>query len=184
MKRTRIMTITAMLSAFAFVLQVLGSVMGLKVGGFLEIEFSDLPAIIGTLSLGPLCGVLVELIKNLLHCMLSSTGYVGELANFCVNGVYVLVLGLVYKRMKTKKGAVIGFSFATVIYSLVAAFVNYFVMLPFYSKLFEMHLTKEAMMSMVLTLITPFNIAKGTLLAVITLLIYKKLSPIIKGTAR
>ncbi len=180
MKKTRMLTVTAMLSAMAIVLQYLGSVMHLKVGGFLEIEFSDLPAIIGTLSLGPLCGVLIELLKNVFHCFMTSTGYVGEFANFCVNGVYVLVLGLTYAGHKTKGRAVLGFFLATVLYSVTGALINYFIMLPLYMPAAE----AAFKLDLVLTVITPFNIVKGAVLALITLLIYKKLSPVIKGTAR
>lgn len=180
MKKTRMLTVTAMLSAMAVILQYLGSVMGLKVGGFLEIEFSDLPAIIGTLSMGPFCGVMIELMKNVIHCFITSTGYVGEFANFCVNGVYVLVLGLIYARHKTRNRAIIGFAVATVAYSIVGAFINYFIMLPLYVPSWD----AATRLNTVLTLITPFNIAKGAVLALITILIYKKLSPIIKGTAK
>ena len=184
MKKTRMLTITAMLSAVAFALQVLGSIMGLKVGGFLEIEFSDLPAIIGSLAVGPVCGVFIELIKNLLHCLISSTGYVGELSNFVLNGVFVFVLGLAYRVNRTKSSAVMGFVAATATYTLLGIYSNFYVMVPFYSNLFNLNLSKEAIFTMVLTVITPFNIIKGTILAVITLLIYKKLSPVIKGVAR
>ena len=180
MKKTRMLTVTAMLTAMAVILQYLGTVMGLKVGGFLEIEFSDLPAIIGTLSMGPVCGVLIELFKNIIHCFGTTTGYVGEFANFCVNGVYVLVLGLIYAGNKTKGRAVFGFFLATVIYSVTSALINYFIMLPLYMPAAE----TAFKLNLVLTLITPFNIIKGAVLAIITLLIYKKLSPIIKGTAR
>ena len=82
------MAVCAMLSAMAVVLQLMAAVIP-KVGGFLDIEFSDLPAIIGTLALGPLCGVLVELIKNVVHCAFTTTGFVGELANFVVNCTFV-----------------------------------------------------------------------------------------------
>lgn len=180
MKKTRMLTVTAMLTAMAVILQYLGTVMGLKVGGFLDVEFSDLPAIIGTLSMGPVCGVLIELFKNIIHCFGTTTGYVGEFANFCVNGVYVLVLGLVYMGHKTKGRAVFGFFLATVFYSITAALVNYFIMLPLFMPGAEAALKFD----LVLTVITPFNIIKGTVLALITLLIYKKLSPVIKGTGR
>ena len=66
MKKTRMLTVTAMLTAMAVILQYLGTVIGLKVGGFLDVEFSDLPAIIGTLSMGPVCGVLIELFKKMM----------------------------------------------------------------------------------------------------------------------
>lgn len=176
MKRTRFMAVCAMLSAMAVILQLMAAVIP-KVGGFLDIEFSDLPAIIGTLALGPLCGVLIELIKNVVHCAFTTTGFVGELANFVVNGTFVLVLGLIYKAHKTKKTAIAGFAAATIVYTLAAMAANYFLMFPLYMP----DAPKNVIWAMILSTVTPFNIVKGIVLSVITLLIYKKLSPIIKG---
>lgn len=170
------MAVCAMLSAMAVILQLMAAVIP-KVGGFLDIEFSDLPAIIGTLALGPLCGVLIELIKNVVHCAFTTTGFVGELANFVVNGTFVLVLGLIYKAHKTKKTAIAGFAAATIVYTLAAMAANYFLMFPLYMP----DAPKNVIWAMILSTVTPFNIVKGIVLSVITLLIYKKLSPIIKG---
>lgn len=165
-----------MLSAMAAVLQLMAAVIP-KVAGFLDIEFSDLPAIIGTLALGPLCGVLVEALKNIIHCAFTTTGFVGELANFVVNGTFVLVLGLIYKAHKTKKTAMLGFAAATVIYTLAAMAANYFLMFPLYMP----DAPKDVVWAMILSAVTPFNLVKGVVLSAITLLIYKKLSPVIKG---
>lgn len=170
------MAVCAMLSAMAVILQLMAAVIP-KVGGFLDIEFSDLPAIIGTLALGPLCGVLIELIKNVVHCAFTTTGFVGELANFVVNGTFVLVLGLIYKAHKTKKTAIVGFAAATIVYTLAAMAANYFLMFPLYMP----DAPKNVIWAMIISTVTPFNIVKGIVLSVITLLIYKKLSPIIKG---
>ena len=164
------------LAAIAFVLQVIGSMLGLKVAGFLEIEISDLPAIIGTLAMGPLAGVLIELIKNALHCTLTSTGFVGELANFLVNGTFVLVLGLLYKYHKTKKGALIGFLCAILAMCVMGIFSNLYILLPLYMPQAPL----DVKMQLVLSIITPFNFVKGLVLALITLLIYKKISPLLK----
>lgn len=176
MKRTRFIVACAMLSAMAAVLQLMAAVIP-KVAGFLDIEFSDLPAIIGTLALGPLCGVLVEALKNLIHCAFTTTGFVGELANFVMNGTFVLVLGLIYKAHKTKKTAMLGFAAATVLYTLAAMAANYFLMFPLYMP----DAPKDVVWAMILSSVTPFNLVKGVVLSAITLLIYKKLSPVIKG---
>ncbi len=165
-----------MLSAMAVVLQLMAAVIP-KVGGFLDIEFSDLPAIIGTLALGPLCGVIIEAVKNIVHCAFTTTGFVGELANFVVNGTFVLVLGLIYKSHKTKKTAIVGFAAATAVYTLAAMAANYFLMFPLYMP----EASNDVVWEIILSTVTPFNIVKGIVLSVITLLVYKKLSPIIKG---
>ncbi len=179
MKKVSVRTISvvAMLAAAAFILQIIGSMVGLKVAGFLEIEFSDLPAIIGTMALGPACGVTIELIKNLLKCMATTTGFVGEFANFVINGSFVLVAGLIYKKYKTRKGALISFVIATLVMSAFGILVNVFIMLPLYMPNADF----SARMSLALATITPFNLVKGAVLSIITFFIYKPLSPIIKG---
>lgn len=179
-KKTNFIAKVGMLSAAAFLLQMLGSFMGLKVGGFLEIEFSDLPAIIGTLALGPLAGVMIELIKNLIHTFMTSTGFVGELANFIVNGTFVFVVGIIYKYNKTKKGALIALISGTLIMTISAMFTNLYIMLPLYENFMPSLKSFEGKLTLVLTLITPFNFVRGLILSVITLLIYKKISPLLK----
>lgn len=173
--KTNHMTKIGVLAAAACILQFLGSVMGLKVAGFLEIEFSDLPAIIGALSLGPVAGVLIELIKNVIHCTITSTGFVGEFANFVINGIFVFVLGAIYARNKTKKTAIKALLTGTVVMTIMAAFVNLYIMLPLY--MFNADFGVK--LSLVLTTITPFNFARGLILSVITILIYKKISVIL-----
>ena len=177
LNRTRLYVFVGVFSAIAFLLQMLGSMMGLKVGGFLEIEFSDLPALIIAFAYGPLAGVLCELLKNLLHCMMTSTGYVGELANFVINGSFCLVAGLAYKYNKSFKGAVISLILATIAMAIAGIFANLYIMLPLYMASAPF----EAKMNIVLYTILPFNLVKGAVVSIITLLIYKKISPLLKG---
>ena len=105
MKTYKITKISAMV-AISVLLQYMAMFIPFKVGGFLDLDISDFPAIIGTLAMGPVEGVLIELLKNILHLPVSTTGFVGELANFVVNGTFVLVIGLVYRFNKTKKGVI------------------------------------------------------------------------------
>ena len=177
LNRTRLYVFVGVFSAIAFLLQMLGSMMGLKVGGFLEIEFSDLPALIIAFAYGPLAGVLCELLKNLLHCMMTSTGYVGELANFVINGSFCLVAGLAYKYNKSFKGAVISLILATIAMAIAGIFANLYIMLPLYMASAPF----GAKMNIVLYTILPFNLVKGAVVSIITLLIYKKISPLLKG---
>lgn len=160
----------AVLSAIAIVLQY---IVPFKVGGFLDIELSDFPAILASLAFGPVSGILVELIKNAVHCAATTTGFVGELANFLVNGVFVLVIGLIYKFHRTKGGAAIALLCGTVVMTAAAIFSNRFLLLPLY-------LPKEIYWETIFTLITPFNIVRGLSLSLITFLSYKKLRLILK----
>lgn len=163
-------------AAIAFVLQVIGSMMSIKVAGFLEVEISDLPAMIIAFAMGPLAGVMVELIKNLLHCTMTSTGFVGELANFVINGCFVLVCGSVYRKRRTKKGAIISLAAATVVMVITGVFVNCLIMLPLYMPDADF----AARLSLALYTIAPFNLVRGTVLSLITILIYKRISGILK----
>ena len=177
LNRTRLYVFVGVFSAMAFLLQMLGSMMGLKVGGFLEIEFSDLPALIIAFAYGPLAGVLCELIKNLLHCFMTSTGYVGELANFVINGTFCLVAGLIYQRNKNFMGAVLSLIFASLAMAVAGIFANLYIMLPLYMASAPF----GAKMNIVLYTILPFNIVKGIVISLITLLTYKKISPLLHG---
>ena len=163
-------------AAIAFVLQVIGSMMSIKVAGFLEVEISDLPAMIIAFAMGPVAGVMVELIKNILHLTISSTGFVGELANFVINGIFVFVCGALYKYNKTKKGAIIALSVATILLSLSSVLVNCFIMLPLYMP----EAGFVARLELAMYTIAPFNLIRGAVLSVITIIIYKRISGLLK----
>lgn len=175
-KRIDFIVKVGVFSAIAFVLQVIGSMMSIKVAGFLEVEISDLPAMIISLAIGPVAGVTVELIKNLLHCTMTSTGFVGEFANFVINGVFVFVLGALYRKNRTKKGALISLIIATFVLAVIGIFVNMFIMLPLYMPNADF-ITR---LNLALYTIAPFNLARGTVLSLITIFIYKRISGILK----
>ncbi len=177
LSKTRRFVFVGVFSAMAFLLQMLGSMMGLKVGGFLEIEFSDLPALILAFAYGPVAGVLCELIKNMIHLTMSSTGYVGEFANFVINGTFCLVAGLIYTYNKSFKGAIVSLIFATLAMAIAGIFANLYIMLPLYMPTAPL----SVKMSLVLYTILPFNLVRGVVISVITLLIYKKISPLLHG---
>lgn len=172
--RVKKMVMVAVFAAISFALQMIAPFP--KVGGFLEIEFSDLPALILAFAYGPASGVLVELIKNLLHLTVSTTGFVGEFANFVVNGIFVAVAGLIYMKHKTFKTAIVSLVLATVAMAVAGVFVNLYVMLPMFK------IPAEMRVGLVMGTIFPFNLVKGAVTSLITMLIYKRISPIIKFT--
>lgn len=173
---TNKITKTGILAAAAFILQVAGSMAGIRVAGFLDVEISDFPAIIAALAFGPLYGFAVELIKNILHCSISSTSFIGELANLIINGSYVLVLGAVYKRKRTKKGAVLALITGGAVLTAAAMFANMYILLPLYLK----DAPTLTNLNLVLYTITPFNIARAAVLGILTMLSYKKLRKFFK----
>jgi len=142
----------------------------------LKIDLSDIPAIIGAFAFGPLAGVLVELIKNILHLITKTqTGGVGELANFLTGASFVIAASLVYFKNKSKKNAIVGLAVGTIAMTIVMCFANYYILLPFYLGT----PSTPATMSYILATALPFNLIKGIIVSIITILIYKSLSPIL-----
>ena len=116
------------------------------------------------------------IIKNILHCSISSTSFIGELANLIINGSYVLVLGAVYKRKRTKKGAVLALITGGAVLTAAAMFANMYILLPLYLK----DAPTLTNLNLVLYTITPFNIARAAVLGILTMLSYKKLRKFFK----
>lgn len=189
---TRYMAVTAVLSALAFVLQLIEFPLPMIMPSFIKFDVSDLPALIGAFSMGPVCGVLVELLKNVLHAILSSHSFgVGELSNFILGAVFVGVAGLIYQHNKTKKGAVIGSFVGALTMALVSFPSNLFVVYPVYYNFMPQETIIAAYQAIfpavdsiekcLLIFNVPFTFVKGMVDVVITLLVYKKISPILHG---
>lgn len=162
---------------------------------FYKIDFSEVPVLLACFSMGPLAGAVVELIKVILNVVTSGTTTlgVGDFANFLIGCAFCVPAGMIYKKKKTKKGAVIGMVFGTLCMTVIGCFLNAYVLLPVYAKAF--HMPIEALVEMgtavngsitdlmtfVMFAVAPFNLLKGVLVSVIVLAVYKKLSPILHG---
>ncbi len=161
---------------------------------FYEIDLSEVAVLVGTFAMGPLAGIVIETIKILLNFILNGTvtAGVGELANLLFGISLVVPAGIIYGRNKTRKGATVGLVVGTIIMTLVGAFMNAYILLPVYATAFGMPLETIVGMgtavnpaitglgSFILLAVVPFNVLKGVIVSLITLLIYKKLSPILK----
>lgn len=188
--KVRNLTVTAMLSAVAFILMYLEIAIPI-IPSFIKFDFSDLPAIIAAFSLGPVYGVVVCLIKNLLHLAFSQSMFVGELSNFILGAVFAFTAGAIYFRNKTKKNALIGGIIAAIVMGVVSIVSNYFVVYPVYYNF----MPEEVILGMYQAILPgmknilqcllcfnlPFTIVKGLIAVFITMLIYKPLSPLLKG---
>ena len=189
----RYIVVTAMLSAVAFILMFFEFSVPFM-PAFVKLDLSELPALIGAFSMGPLCGVLVCLIKNLLHLLITTTGGVGELSNFVLGAVFVLTAGLIYKRKKSRKTAIIGSLTGAVLMALISVVSNYFVVYPFYTVFLPMDTIismyqailpgVNGLLECLIVFNMPFTFLKGMISVVITFLIYKHISPILKGKQR
>lgn len=158
---------------------------------FIQLDLSELPALIASFSLGPLSGVAVCLIKNLVHLLVTTTGGVGELSNFLLGAAFVLPAGLIYRFRKDRTGALIGSLAGAVLMALASLPSNYFITYPFYAMLMPM----EAILDMyrainphvssltdaLVWFNMPFTFVKAMLSVGVTFLIYKRISPILKG---
>ena len=187
---TRYLAVTGMLSAIGFILMYIEFSVPIM-PGFIKADLSELPALIGAFAYGPSCGVLVCLIKNLLHLTVSTTGGVGELANFILGAVFVGTAGVIYKLKKTKVNAIIASVVGAVLMGIASFPVNLFITYPFYYNF----MPKEAIITAYQAIVpamqsieqcllcfnVPYTAAKGLISVVITLLVYKHLSPMLKG---
>lgn len=194
----RYLTVTAMLSAVSFILMYFDFSLPMIIPYFIKIDLSDLPALVGSFSMGPLCGVLVCLVKNLMHLTITETGGVGELSNFILGAAFVLPAGLVYKFKKSRKGALIGALIGALVMAIVCVPSNYFFVYPFYYNFMSEDMilaTYQAIatgfgfevkdiLHCLIYFNAPFTFVKGMLSVVVTFLIYKHISPILKGTQR
>ena len=193
LQNVRMLTMTAVLSAIAFVLAFWEFPVPLS-PSFARMDLSDLLALIGAFAYGPVSGVLIEFVKNALQLFTSSTGGIGELANFIMGSSFVVTAGLIYKHHKTKKAAILACLIASVIMGIAATIVNYFILLPMFEAFMpldqliasfgEFMPFIKTKLDVVLFNAFPFNLLKGIGISIITMLLYKRLTPILKGRQR
>ena len=192
---TRKIVITGMFAAISTVLMLFEFTVPFAPPGIYKLDFSELPALIGGFAFGPVVGVMIEFLKVLLKTLIkgTSTAFVGELANFFVGCSFILPATIIYHLKKTKVNAVIACAVGTVIITIVGSSFNAFYLLPVFAKMFGMdieviigmgtavnsHVT--SITDFVLLIVAPLNIIKGIANSIITLFLYKRLSPILKG---
>ena len=160
---------------------------------FLKFDIADLPSLIGAFAMGPMAGVLIQFLKNVLNIIVegSGTGGLVELSNFIVGSIFAYTAGAVYFKNKDKKSAVKGLIIGTLTMTLLISIINYVFMIPFYARVFGMPLESIVEMgskmngfvtdfkSLIIFAILPFNLLKGIIVSILTMLLYKRISPIL-----
>ena len=191
MTNTRKLVVTAMLSAIAAVLMIIEFPLPFIAPPFYKLDFSELPVLIGAFSLGPIAGVTIEAIKVLVNFLLngSTTGGVGEIANFVIGCSFVLPASLIYRHKKTKANAILSMVIGTVCMAVLGVFINAYVMIPIYSNFMPIEqiiqMGKDIVpfikdtLTFCIFCVAPFNLIKGVLISTITAFIYKPLSRVI-----
>lgn len=190
---TRNIVKIGMLSAVAFLLMLIQFPIPTLFPFFLELDISELPALLGGFALGPIAGSIIVLLKNLLLLAVrgSKTSYVGELSNFIVGAAFVVPASILYINNKSKRGAIYSLIAGILGMTIVACISNYYLIIPLFSKTlgFESVMEMAArsnkaivdMKTYILYAVVPFNILKSMVVSIFTLLIYKRLSPLLRS---
>lgn len=192
---THNLVVAAMLSAVAFILFFIEFPIPALIPEFVKMDFSDLPALLGAFALGPVYGVVISFMKNLLHIVVkgTSTACVGELCNFMLGAAFSFSAGMIYKKHKSRKGALIGALVGAAVMALISVPSNYFITYPAYVKFYGMPLeviigmyqailpSADNLLKCLVIFNMPFTFVKGILDVALCFLIYKPLSPILHG---
>ena len=189
--KTRNLVVCAILSAISAILMLYIEFSVPFMPFFIKLDISDLPALIASFALGPFWGGAVCFIKNLINLPTTYSAGIGELANFLMSASFVITAGVIYKKRKTKKYAVLSSLIGSFASAAVSFPVNLFITYPIYSRLMpikEILAVYQAISGIKMTLPqclllfnVPFTLLKCLIISIITIFIYKRLSPIIKG---
>ena len=193
--KTRKLVEIGMLGAIATVLMLFEFPIPFIAPPFYELDFSEVPVLVGAFALGPMAGATIELVKILINLLINgtATAFVGEIGNYLLGCSFIIPAALIYKKRKTKKNALIAMVIGTIVMTVFGCFLNAYVLLPTYATAFGMPIDAivgmgsainaniNDVMTFVIIAVAPFNIIKAIVVSVITLLIYKHISPILKG---
>lgn len=190
---TRKLVLTAVLGAIASVMMMEPFSFPIPImPSYIKMDFSEVPALIASFSMGPISGAAVCLIKNVINAFFSKTGCIGELSNFLLGVAFVVPAGYVYKFKKNRTGAVIASITGSVTMALTGVATNYFIIFPLFSKYLmpiesiigmyqKIMPSVDGMLMCLLIFNLPFTLVKGLIDSALTFLIYKRISPLIKG---
>ena len=192
-QRVRNLAVTGMLSAVGCVLMMLDFPLPMLIPGFVKMDFSELPALLASFSIGPVAGIAVCLLKNILAAIFhGSTLGIGEVCNFLMGAVFSGVAGLIYQHNKTRKTAVIGALVGAAAMAIASVPINFFFSYPVYAVAFggmeaiigayqAINPNVGSLLGCLIVFNMPFTLVKGLLTAVLAFLVYKPLSPILHG---
>lgn len=182
----------AVLSAVAAVIMLLEIPLWFA-PGFYKLDLSELVILMGGFAMGPAAAVTIEFLKNLINILLNgtSTAYIGEFANFITGCAFVVPAALIYKYHKNKKGAIIGMIVGTLSLSLIGSLLNYFLLIPAFSRFYNLPINTIIGMgtavnplvtdlkTLVVFAVAPFNLVKGVICSAASFLLYKHVSKIL-----
>ncbi|MCL2016681.1 MAG: ECF transporter S component [Defluviitaleaceae bacterium] len=189
---TEVMVRAALLGALGAVLMQFSTPLAIF-PGFLQLDISDLPALVGAITTGPLTALLAVLIKNLLDPIIfgTNTGGIGNFANFIMGTALVVPIGIIYQRHKNVQGYLLGSAVGIVSLVIAAALTNYFILLPLFTQLFmpmetiigianAVNSNVNSVFTLILLAIVPFNLVKGGIVVVLGYGLYRALKPVLR----
>ncbi len=191
-KKNRLIAGCGMLTAAAVILQFIEVSIPIM-PSFIKLDFSDLPALLGAFAYGPVAGIIIELLKNLIHTPFGSSMWIGELSNFLLGAAFAGTAGFIYRKKKTRLGAFLGGLVGALVMAAVCVPINFWLVYPLYYSV--LGFPEEAVLGMyqlilpsvksifeaLLIFNLPFTFVKGLISVAVSMLVYKPLSPLLKG---
>lgn len=193
---TKNLVLMAMFGALGGVLMLFEFPLVFLAPSFYGLDLSEVPVLVGTFAMGPGAGVIIELVKIVMKLVLkpTTTGFVGEFANFVIGCSLVVPAGIIYHAKKSKKSAIYGMIAGTVIMTVAGVVINAVVMLPFYSNVMPLETIIAAgsainpavsnIWTFAIICVGPFNLVKGIVVSFVTQLVYKRISNLIHSVGR
>lgn len=194
-KSLKRLVVISLLGTISGILMVLEFPIPWLAPDFYGVDFSEVPVLIGAFSYGPVAGIIIEGLKIIVKLTIkpTSTFLVGELANFLVGLAFIVPASIIYVRKKTKKRAIIGLTVGALTMAFTAALLNAFVLLPVFAVMMGLHINDfvalgnmifpfiDNVFTFMVFSIVPFNLVKAILVSVVVVIIYKRISPLIKA---
>lgn len=187
---TPYLTRMAILTAISFLLFLIQ----IPVVAFYKLDLSNLPVLLGAFSMGTVPGLIILALKCMLALLRTTSGGVGDLADFIMSAALIIPASVLYHRHKTRKNALIGMAIGTLCMVVVGVLANKYIMLPFYMGAYHMNMDGilkyanvggvDSEWKLLLLITGPFNLLKGAVLSIVTGLIYKPLSPLLHAKIR
>lgn len=193
---TKNLVLMGMMGAVAAVLMLFEFPLAFIAPSFYGLDLSEVPVLVGAFSMGPMAGVIIEFVKILIKLVMkpTTTGFVGEFANFAVGCALVVPAAMIYHTKKSKKSAICGMIVGTIVMAVAGVVINAVVMLPFYSKVMPLESilalgaainpAVSNIWSFAIICVGPFNLVKGAVVSLVTSLIYKRISNLIHSVGR
>ncbi|REI01128.1 ECF transporter S component [Staphylococcus felis] len=178
-KQTQKLIVVGMLSAISFILMFIKFPLPF-LPPYLTIDLSDVPALIATFTFGPVAGLLVELIKNLLNFFFNMSDPIGPVANFIAGSSLLLTSYWIYLKRKSIRALIIGLSVGIIVMTIILSILNYFILLPLYGAIMNLSDIAHNLKVIIAAGIIPFNIIKGVVVTIVFVLLFNRLSKILK----